>query len=105
MVKIVTAGHRFYFIETQIIGISPFKRKNNIDKILTQLNDVSKSRPRAEGDHGFGGMQLYIVNKTKLIYQMIKQSQRVFAFPVKEIRKLFIPAGMYLIGIYKFPVT
>ena len=51
MVKIVAAWHGFYFIEAQVILISLLKRENNIYKVFTKLNNISKPGTCSKRDH------------------------------------------------------
>jgi len=68
------AGHRGDFLETEVIRVWLFKRKNHVDKILSQLRDVGYALMRiGDADHGFGGVQGNRADVLEFADEMVKQ--------------------------------
>lgn len=82
MVEIVAAGNRLDLVETKVIIIGLFERKNHIHKVFTKLYYIGKPGGSCEGDHRFSGPQGYFTNLLKFIYQMVKEANGAVAFPV-----------------------
>lgn len=78
MIVLLIARNLGYFLKAKVIVIRLFKRKHYVNKVLSQLGNVSYPLPVVcNANHGFGRMHANIANQLKLIDKMIKKCQRV----------------------------
>jgi hypothetical protein len=101
VIVLLTAGYLGDLAEAQVIVIRFIKGKYDVDKILTQLYNISYAGSGGKGNHGFCGMNRYVSNFPVAFGKMPEQRNGMVRLAVQKIRQRLISAGMYLIGIGK----